>query len=188
MSRRKGKLIIISAPSGCGKTTIAEHLLCRNPAWKRSISYTTRAPRNGEADGRDYFFVSRNQFLKRKKAGFFIETAEVFGHSYGTSKRLVLDELAKGVNVVLAIDVQGMKQISAKLGGKKTFVSFFIMPPSERALKRRLEKRKTETKAEIGKRLEIAKQEMAKRFIYDYVVVNRRIDQAVRSIEERVNR
>jgi guanylate kinase len=148
------------------------------------VSFTTRPPRAGEINGRDYFFVSKNQFREKKKNGFFIETAKVFGHSYGTSRQSILGKLAKGVHVVLAIDVQGMKQVSAKFRGKKSFVSIFIVPPSEQALKRRLEKRKTETRVEIAKRLRIAKKEMAERFLYDYSVVNRRVNQAVQSIEE----
>src|SRR3989338_10570555 len=98
MIKRKGKLIVISAPSGCGKTTIAKRLLERNQNLIRSVSYTTRTPRTGEEDGRDYYFISKAEFLRRKRAGFFIESAEVFGRFYGTSKETVRRQLSGGMN------------------------------------------------------------------------------------------
>lgn len=180
----KGKLIIISAPSGCGKTTIVERLLERNKDWKRSISYTTRPPRSGEANGHDYFFISEDEFKSKERSGFFLESAKVFGHFYGTSKEFVMNEVSQGNYIVLAIDVQGMKQLRNKLARAIPAVSIFIMPPSLESLKARLEKRKTESGKEIEKRLEIAKREMTERSLYDHMVENRQIDQAVKEIEE----
>lgn len=183
MIKQRGKLIIISAPSGCGKTTIVEHLLERNKNLTRSVSYTTRAPRPGEINGRDYFFISREEFESRKRSNFFLESAEVFGCSYGTSREFVMNHVKQGRDVVLAVDVQGMKQLREKIGTEIPMISIFIMPPSLKELKARLEKRKTETKQKIDERLKIAKEEMAGRTLYDFVVVNREVSQAVNEIE-----
>lgn len=174
---------MISAPSGCGKTTIVKRLLERNQNLARSISYTTRPPRSGEVDGRDYFFISAKEFSSKERNGFFLESATFFDQSYGTSKEFVMDRLSHGLYVVLAIDVQGMKQLRAKVGPEIPTTSIFIMPPSVHALKARLEKRKTETAAEIEERLKIAKKEMAAKSLYDFVVVNQKVDQAVKTIE-----
>ena len=181
---QKGKLIVISAPSGCGKTTIVGRLLERNKHLKRSISYTTRPPRPGEVKGRDYFFVSKEDFISKEKAGFFLESAQVFGHLYGTSRAFVKDSISHGTDVVLAIDVQGMKQLKEKKTKDVPMISVFIMPPSVEDLKNRLEKRKTEEKSEIEERLRIAKLEMKEKDLYNFVVVNRTVDQAVKEIEE----
>ena len=181
---QKGRLIVISAPSGAGKTTIVERLLRRNKNLKRSISYTTRPPRQNEINKRDYFFVSRKTFLSKKKKGFFLESAEVFGRFYGTSKKFVLDKIKRGLDLILAIDVQGMKQLKKKRTKEIPLISIFIMPPSLGILKKRLEKRKTETKSQIQKRLKMAKREMKERFRYDFVVTNRKVVQAVKKVEE----
>lgn len=183
---KKGKLIVISAPSGCGKTTIVERLLARNKNLTRSISYTTRSPRTGEVNGRDYFFVGREEFLEKKKHDFFLESAEVFGQCYGTSKEFVMGHTNEGRNVVLAIDVQGMKQLKDKANQDLSITSIFIMPPSEEILRSRLENRKTESKEEITKRLEVAREEMRAKSLYDFVIVNNEVDQAVKSIEEMI--
>src|SRR3989338_1425979 len=186
MGKEPGWLIVISAPSGCGKTTIVERLLDRNKDWKRSISYTTRSPRAGEVHGRDYFFISQQEFESKKKARFFLESAEVFGHSYGTSKQFVLDEVVRGSCVILAIDVQGMKQLVAEKRRDIPIVSVFIMPPSLEELRTRLEKRRTETKTAGRGRLRVAEQEIAARGLYDIQVVNQKIDQAVDEIERKI--
>ena len=183
MTKRKGKFIVISAPSGCGKTTIVKRLLERNQNLTRSISYTTRAPREGEANGRDYFFISNDEFSSRERNGFFVESANVFDQFYGTSKEAVLGELSKGRDVILAIDVQGMKQLCAKVKNEIPMILIFIMPPSLTALRTRLRERKTETEKEIEQRLKIALDEMAERSRYDFVVVNRKVDQTVKEIE-----
>jgi guanylate kinase len=179
-----GRLIVISAPSGAGKTTIVERLLRRNKNLKRSISYTTRTPRKGEINKRDYFFVSRKEFLSQKKKGFFLESAEVFGRFYGTSKKFVLEKIKRGLDLILAIDVQGMKQLGRKKGREIPMISIFLMPPSISILKKRLEKRKTETKSQIEQRLQMAKREIKERSRYDFVIVNRKVAEAVKRIEE----
>jgi len=181
---KRGRLIVISAPSGAGKTTIVERLLARNKNLRRSISFTTRLARRGETNGRDYFFVSRNEFSARKKKYFFLESASVFGCYYGTSKKFVLEKINRGLDLILAIDVQGMKQLKKKRTKEIPLISIFLMPPSMGVLKKRLEKRKTETKGQIQKRLKIAKREMKECSRYDFVVVNRKVIQAVKEIEE----
>ena len=181
---KKGKLIVISAPSGCGKTTLVERLLQLNQNLIRSVSYTTRPPRAGESNGKDYFFISREEFLEKRENDFFLESAEVFGQYYGTSRDFVTDHIQRGSDVVLAIDVQGMKQLKKKAGPNLSMISIFIMPPSEDALRKRLRNRNTETEEEILKRLEVAREEMKARSLYDVTLVNNEVDQAVESIEE----
>lgn len=183
MKRKSGRLIVISAPSGCGKTTIVERLLARNKGLKRSISYTTRLPRPGERDRQDYYFIRAAEFQKKLRQRFFLESARVFGRFYGTGKSFVKQVIAGGQDCVLAIDVQGMKHITAQAERRIPVVTIFIMPPSLAALKRRLAKRRTETRAEVAGRLAMAEHEMGERFLYDYVVVNRKVNQAVKEIE-----
>ncbi len=183
MPQKQGKLIVISAPSGCGKTTIVERLLERNKSLVRSISYTTRPPRSGEVNSRDYFFISKEEFVAKERSNFFLESATVFGYFYGTSREFVADCVSQGKSIVLAIDVQGMKQLCQRANQEIPKASIFIIPPSLEELKVRLEKRKTETKQEIAERLKVAEQEMAERSLYDFVVVNQKLDQAVNEIE-----
>ena len=183
MASKKGRLIVISAPSGCGKTTIVERLLARNKNLTRSVSYTTRAPRAGEKNGADYFFISHQDFEKELKKNFFLEHATVFGQSYGTSQAFVFKEIEKENDCILAVDVQGMKQL-IKSRGEIPLISIFVIPPSLEALENRLRKRSTETEEEIQKRLAITKQEMSERSLYDHVVVNEEVEEAVMKIEE----
>lgn len=183
MAQKRGKLIVVSAPSGCGKTTVVERLLWRNPNLVRSISYTTRPPRPAEADGKDYFFVSEDEFQEKRKKGFFLEWAKVFGRFYGTSREFVEAQLVQGRDVVLAIDVQGARQLRKTVPSEFRPVFIFMMPPSKIALKRRLAKRHTETKGEVEERLRVAEEEMGESSHYDHVVVNRRIDQTVKAVE-----
>ncbi len=182
-----GKFIVISAPSGAGKTTIVKKLLTRHKGWVRSISYTTRSPRKGEENGRDYFFVTAKEFEEKKRAGFFLESANVFGAFYGTSKEFVLNHVTHGRCVLLAIDVQGMKQIREKLEEEVPTLSFFIMPPSLDELRARLEKRNTENQTEVEVRLKVARKEIAQKDFYDFEVVNQEVDLAVKQIEEMIH-
>ena|SRR3989338_3867631 len=185
MKTQKGKLVVVSAPSGCGKTTLIQRLLERNQSLVRSVSYTTRLPRTGEVNGRDYFFVSEDDFKAKKAADFFLETAKVFDSWYGTSRDFVLEHVANGKNVVLAIDVQGMKQINQKrTSNKLSMISIFILPPSPDALQERLRNRKTENAGEIDRRLREAKAELAQKHLYDFQVINTDIDRAVQELEE----
>ncbi len=169
LNRLKGLLIVISAPSGTGKTTLSHMLLREFPNMEFSVSYTTRKPRNGEINGRDYWFVDRETFEKMIEEGDFLEWAEVYGHLYGTSKSQVIKALSEGKDVLLDIDTQGALNV------KKNFpeaVLIFILPPSLRELKRRLESRGTDDEETIKKRLKIAREEIRRAPLYDYVVVN----------------
>ncbi|WP_163329217.1 guanylate kinase [Desulfurobacterium thermolithotrophum] len=165
----KGLLIVISAPSGTGKTTLSHKLLETFPSMEFSISYTTRKPRKGEVNGRDYFFVDKETFKSMIKEGDFLEWAEVYGNLYGTSKSQVMKALEKGKDILLDIDTQGALQV------KKNFpeaVLIFILPPSLRELERRLRKRGTDDEETIKKRLRIAREEIKKAFFYDYLLIN----------------
>ena len=181
--KKKGRLIIISSPSGGGKTTIVRKWLALRPDLKRSVSYTTRPKRSGEHDGKDYHFISRSDFLTKRKHGFFLEWARVFGHFYGSSKTFCLDWTAKGYNVVLTIDVQGTRKVLKRFQQRLPIITVFVTPPSTRTLEERLVKRKTDSKIEIAKRLRIAKEEMKARREYDYVVMNRSLTDAVQRID-----
>lgn len=182
-SKATGLLIVISAPSGCGKTTIADRLLRRHPDWVRSVSATTRAPRSGEKDGEDYFFLSEDRFKKMQEAGDLLESASVFGREYGTPKKYVLRHLQDGKHVLLTIDVQGTKKIR-KTATDVPVVTFFILPPSIKVLRERLEGRNTDSPEEIQKRIEAAQEEIKEAGSYDYAVVNQNVEQTVLEMEK----
>lgn len=179
-----GKLIVISAPSGCGKTTLVERLMKEVPGLARSVSCTTRKPRTGEKNGRDYFFISEGEFKAKKRARFFLESANVFGEAYGTPKAFVLEQIRLGKKVILAIDVQGMKQVLQNAGREMPLLSIFIMPPSLEILRKRLGQRNTESGAERIRRLRIAKEEMKAKNLYQYTIVNQNLDKAVQEMKE----
>ena len=176
----KGMILVISGPSGVGKGTLRQRLLRRFPSMRRSISVTTRRPRPGEVHGRDYFFVSREEFQRMISEGAFLEWAWVFDELYGTPARWVEEQLTKGIDVILEIDVQGALQVREK---KPDAVLVFIMPPSWEELERRLRKRHTEDEEEVRKRLEVAKREIEMAPRYDYIVVNDDLDQAAYELE-----
>lgn len=172
----QGHLFIISAPSGAGKTTILKAVLSRLPAIGFSVSHTTRNPRPGEGDGRDYFFVDRERFSALRENGEFLEWAEVHGNCYGTSASAVASELEQGRDVVLDIDVQGASQLRARPGLDAT--SIFIAPPSLAELEQRLTGRQTESEETISLRLRNARQELLEANRYDYLLVNDDLEQA----------
>jgi len=182
--KEEGILIIISAPSGCGKTTIVDRLLKRHPEWMRSISATTRSPRVGEKSGGDYFFVTEPVFSEMEKNGELLETAKVHEQMYGTPKNYVIDNLDKGKKVILAIDVQGMKKIVKSMGEKYRVITIFVIPPSMKILRERLEGRKTETPEEIERRVSIAQEEIKAAKLYDFTVMNQNLEQTVLDIED----
>ena len=173
---RKGILFVISAPSGSGKTTLCSRLVDSLSALNRSISMTTRPPRSGERDGVDYIFIEKDEFLKRMKKNEFLEWAKVFGEYYATPKKYVRHLLSKGQDVLLSIDVQGAMKIK-RLGLRAVYI--FVLSPSVSALKERLNRRSTDSKKEIRKRLKVAKKELTYLPKYDYVIVNNVLESAL---------
>jgi guanylate kinase len=171
--------IILSAPSGGGKTTIAHRLLAKRDDVGYSVSCTTRAPRPREVDGRDYHFLTRDEFLRRRAAGDFAESAEVHGNLYGTLRSEIDRVLGRGQHVIMDIDVQGARQIRDAF---PTSVTVFVLPPSGEVLLERLRKRKTESPQQLVSRLNSALQELRAVEEYEYVVVNDDLDHAVQRV------
>jgi len=178
---KKGKLFIISAPSGAGKTTLCEKLIKSLPGVVRSVSMTTRKRRAGELNGRDYFFVSKAEFEKKLKKKKFLEYAKVFGNYYGTPRDFVEKKLNKKKDVLLTIDVQGALKVKKTFGKNSIFI--FLLPPSLKDLRRRLLKRKTNTKKEINERLRVSRRELKYLKYYDFKVINRDIKKALEQLK-----
>jgi len=168
--------IILSSPSGGGKTTIAKRLLQLRNDVGYSVSCTTRPPRDGEVEGKDYYFRSRDDFERGRRAGEFAESAEVHGHLYGTLRSEVERVLASGRHVIMDIDVQGAAQFKAAFPSS---VLIFVLPPSAQVLVDRLEARKTEDTKSLVRRLRSAKEELKAVDLYPYVIVNHQVDAAV---------
>lgn len=177
---KRGRLYVIAAPSGAGKTSLMQALMKRRPALSFSVSCTTRAPRAHELDGRDYHFISREEFRRLIAAGEFIEHADVFGNLYGTRRSVVDAALAEGRDLILDIDWQGASQVRQHLPGA---VHVFILPPSRTELENRLRKRATDSAEAIARRLAESAIEMSHWREFDYVVVNRDFDQALTQLE-----
>ena len=177
---RRGRLFVIAAPSGAGKTSLVRALMERVPALRFSISYTTRARRPTEAHGRDYFFVGKDEFSRMVDAGEFLEHATVFDNSYGTSRDQVEQSLAGGRDLILEIDWQGAAQVRRAL---PECVSIFILPPSRAELERRLRGRGTDAEAVIQRRLRDAASDMAHWREFDHVVINDHFDRALSELE-----
>ncbi len=178
--RRTGRLIVLSAPSGAGKTSLVRALLERDPNLRVSISYTTRPPRSGEVHGEDYFFVSRPRFEAMIAADAFLEHARVFDNYYGTSAEQVRSLTAAGQDVLLEIDWQGAQQVRASM---PECLSIFILPPSLAELERRLRGRSTDEESVIRRRLRDARDDMGHWQEFDYVVVNEDFDEALANLE-----
>lgn len=183
--RRRRLLIVVSAPSGAGKTTLCDRLLAELPDIAYSVSCTTRAPRGREIDGQDYVFLSEAEFAVRAAHGLFLEHAVVHGNRYGTLKAAVRTALAAGRSVLMDIDVQGAAQIRNYIATlppdddlRRGFVDIFVEPPSLETLRRRLERRAEDAPAEIERRLRQAEVEMAQRGAYRLRIVNDDIDRA----------
>ena len=179
---RKGVLFVVSGPSGVGKGTVNKRLFEEfGSAVAFSVSATTRGPREGEVNGREYFFISRQEFEKRVANNEFLEHAEYAGNCYGTPRDYVLSLLQRGVSVILEIDVQGAMQVKRRMPES---VSVFILPPSFEELEHRLRGRGTETPEKIERRLAAAKAEMARAPEYDYQIVNDDLDAAYARLRE----
>ena len=174
-----GTLFIVSAPSGAGKTSLLKALMARDGSVTFSVSYTTRAPRPGEVDGRDYHFIDPERFAAMRAANEFLESAEVYGNGYGTGIADVREELDRGRKVVLEIDWQGARQVRKRM---PEAVSIFILPPSRECLRARLTERGTDSEATIDRRMAVATAEMAHWDEYDYVIVNDRFEQALEEL------
>jgi len=176
----KGRLFVVSGPSGVGKGTLVRELLSRYPRLELSVSATTRPPREGEVNGRDYHFLREEDFEQRVQSGDFLEWAEVYGHRYGTLAAPVRRALEEGRDVVLEIDVQGARQVIRNM---PEAVSIFVRPASLKQLEERLRKRGTESEEQLRRRLEKAVWEMEEGAkLFRHQVLNDRLDEAVRDI------
>jgi len=172
-------LVVLSSPSGAGKTTLAERLLARRKDVGRSISATTRAPRAGEVDGRDYYFLSAEEFERRVRAGEFLESASYGGNRYGTLRSEVERLFREGRHVLLVIEVAGARQVRAQF---PEAALVFVLPPTGEALISRLSARQTESPEALRRRLAIATEELREVGAYDYVVVNDELESAVQDL------
>lgn len=176
----RGNLFIVAAPSGAGKSSLVNAVLARQPEIALSVSFTSRAPRPGEANGKHYHFVTAERFRDMVAAGDFFEFAEVHGDLKGTARQSVQPALDAGHDVLLEIDWQGAQQVRAKLEGS---VSVFILPPSRQALEQRMRKRAQDSEEVIARRLAAAREEMSHFHEFDYVIVNDDFDTAVDELQ-----
>ena len=176
---KTGRLFIISAPSGAGKTTLCNAILKKFPNICYSISHTTREPRNGEREGVDYFFISEAEFKENIKKGIWAEWAKVHDHFYGTSARFIDRYLAAGKDILLDIDFNGTRQILARYPDS---ITIFIMPPTFETLKQRLVNRGTDNDKIIARRLENAKTEIAQKDRYKHIIVNDSLPEAIEKL------
>jgi len=181
LSKPKGRLFVIAAPSGAGKTSLVDALMRDDPSLKLSISYTTRPPRPGEKHGVDYHFVDDATFLGMRGRGEFLENAEVHGYRYGTSQRVITESLARGEDLILEIDWQGARQVR---GIYPDCVGIFILPPSVEELERRMRARGQDADAVIQRRLEAARGEIDHAGEFDYAIINKDFETAKRELAE----
>ena len=177
--KNKGDIFVISAPSGTGKTTLVRLLLSRFPTLSFSISYTTRLPRPGEVDGQHYFFVSEKEFKRSIARGEMLEWAKVYGHYYGTPLHFVKEKIATGKDVILDIDIQGAQEVKKKI---PEAILIFIIPPSWEELQRRITNRSTDSLEVIKKRLKAARKEIKVARVFDYIVINDILENALQEL------
>ncbi|MBI3608782.1 MAG: guanylate kinase [Nitrospirae bacterium] len=176
----KGLLFVVSAPSGAGKTTLCREVVNQLPGLRHSVSYTTRKPRPGEVDGRDYYFLDEGGFRKKAERGEFIEWAEVHGHLYGTSWDQLLLHSEQGVDLILDIDAQGAMQLKKK---EVEGVFIYILPPSFDVLKARLMERRSDSPEEINRRLRKAREEIWSYREYSYMIINDDVKRALSELQ-----
>jgi guanylate kinase len=180
-------LIVLSAPSGGGKTTLCQQLLSRHPEMTRAITCTTRAPRAGEVEGRDYFFIDDPEFARRVQAGSFLEHARVFDHSYGAPKAEVLEKLHQGHDVLLNIDVQGAATVCSRAAAdadlREALVTVFLTPATVGELEARLRRRATDSPEALERRLRAAREEIAQFRHFQYLIISTSIAEDVRRME-----
>ena len=176
-----GKLFVITAPSGAGKTSLIDAIMNDDPSLKVSVSYTTRAPRKGEQSGVDYHFVDDPTFLKMKERGEFLESAEVHGYRYGTSKKVITDALARGDDLILEIDWQGARQVRSIY---PQAVGIFILPPSVEELERRMRARGQDADEVIRRRVDAAREELTHAGEFKYAIINKHFDTAKQELAE----
>lgn len=179
--QRRGLLLVMSSPSGAGKTTLSRRLLAADPMITMSVSVTTRPPRPGEVNGKDYHFITQEEFARLRDRGDLLEYAEVFGNFYGTPKRPVTEALQAGRDVLFDIDWQGTQQLGAAM--EDDLVRIFILPPSAEELRERLIGRAQDSVSTVAKRMAKAADEISHWPEYDYVIVNDNIDKAGAEIE-----
>ncbi len=181
MARSKGRIIVLSGPSGCGKTSLVKALTADKALGiEHPPSFTTRQPRAGEEEGKDYRFVSGKDFLRRQKKGEFLETSSPYGANYGTSRKHIDGILSRGRDAVLSLDVKGALFIKKNMKGS---VLIYVLPPSLEALRKRLVGRSTDKSSEIRKRMSYARQDISKLGKYDYAVVNDDFAEAVAKLK-----
>lgn len=185
MPHKRGKLFIISGPSGAGKGSVIQKAREIGPDIKTTISVTTRPKRPGEKDGVDYHFVTEEDFDDKVKKGYFVEWVELYGYKYGTPKDQVDDAVRTGENIFLEIDIQGAGEVK-KLMPESVLI--FIMPPSLEELEKRLKRRKTEKEETLTKRIRLAKEEIAAYDFYDYVIVNDKLDKAAKELADIISK
>ena len=178
---RAGRLFVITAPSGAGKTSLIDAVMKEDPSLKISVSYTTRAPRRGEQEGVDYHYVDDATFLAMRSRGEFLESAEVHGHRYGTSKQVILDAIKRGEELILEIDWQGARQVRALY---PDCIGIFILPPSVEELERRMRSRGQDTDAVIRQRMANAREELSHSGEFKYAIINKDFDTAKQELAE----
>ena len=179
--RPSGLLFVITAPSGAGKTSLIDAVMREDPSLKISVSYTTRAPRPGEKDGVDYHYVDDATFLAMRERGEFLESAEVHGNRYGTSRTVIQDAVQRGEDLILEIDWQGARQVRTLFPG---CVGIFILPPSVEELERRMRARGQDADAVIRSRVQNAREELAHVGEFKYAIINKDFDVAKRELSE----
>ena len=175
----KGLFIVVSAPSGAGKSSICQGLMRAFPEIKFSVSYTSRSPRPNEIDGKDYYFISRDDFRKRIKKGEFIEWVENYGHLYGSSRKVMEEFIREGNDLLLDIEPRGARKVKREFKGG---IYVFVLPPSRSDLLKRLEKRGHESEDAIRKRYKQAERELQEISWYDYVIFNQDLDKAIHQL------